>query len=86
MDHLETLNGYSAADVKKADKIYSELNIWAGYNTEKIHNNPKVRAALFVECGNPDAEIERLEALGWKRWKEFRNERYGSVIRSAIRN
>jgi hypothetical protein len=29
--------------------------------------------------------IQRLKELGWKGWKNFRNERYGSTIYGLIR-
>ena len=80
----EILNDFTVSEVKMEKNIYEEIK--SDVSAENINKNNKIQLILISDFAGGDKLKDDLENLGWKKWKEFRNNEYGSTIFGLIRD
>ncbi len=80
----EILNNFTVSEVETGKNIYKEIQ--ADFSAENINKNNKIQLILISDFIGGDKLKNDLENLRWKRWREFKNEEYGSTMFGLIRN
>ncbi len=79
----EILNDFTLSEVKAEKNIYKEMQ--TNFSAENINKNNKIKLVLISDFIGEENLKKELENLGWEKWKEFKNEEYGSTIFSFVR-
>jgi hypothetical protein len=80
----EVLNNFTVLEIKSENAIYEKTH--ADFSAENINKNNKIQLVLISDFAGGDKLKDDLENLGWKKWKEFKNNEYGSTIFGLIRD
>lgn len=79
----EILSGFTVLEIEKERDIYNAMQ--SDISAKKITNNKEIQLVLISFFPNEEKLKNDLENQGWKQWKEFRNNKYGSTIFGLVR-
>lgn len=80
----EILNNFTVSEIKAEKNIYKEMH--PDFSVESINKNNKIQLIFISDFVGGDKLKNNLENLRWGKWKEFKNEQYGSTIFGLIRS
>lgn len=90
----EIMNGFTIGEVLSTYKLLNHQNSmkalkktgWTGADPESIDASPEIKAVLVSDACRPEKIINGLRMLGWKSWKNFSNDRSGTIIYGMTRS
>jgi len=91
----EIMNGFTVGEVLAARERFLKLEAMKMFRgnpggkppaVEDIESDPEIRLVLVSDCEGAEPFVERLSGRGWKRWKDFRDDRYGATIKGFLRD
>jgi|GEM_PF-6689503 len=91
----EVMNGFTVGEVLASRERFLKMEAMKMFRgnpggkppaVEDIESVPEIRLVLVSDCEGAEPFVERLSRRGWKRWKDFRDDRYGATIKGFLRD